>query len=118
MATKEKRLKSLADDIASRSEKVLTLYCRLQRGDAKVTLKDLSKQLIDRYTKQSQREEEFYKNACEVLGKILEKMEYMEETMCNVLMAIRQNEYLHPWYPKEATSTIEHLNERGIAYKT
>lgn len=112
------RLERLADNISFRSEKVLTTYLKLNRGDSRSSLKELAAKLVNRWEEQSKREEEFYKNACEILGGIMKKMEYMEETMCNVLLAIRQNEYLHPWYPSQAKATIESLNQSGIAYKT
>ena len=114
----QESLQQFSRVLLDRSEKMLSNYIKLLRGDSKASIKELCQHLKARREEECKREEEFYKNACEVLGSILEKMEYMEETMCNVLMAIRQNEYLHPWYPKEAKSTIQSLNERGISYKT
>ena len=126
MATKKKKelteseesMKLFSESLLDRCEKMLTNYMKLLRGDSKASIKELCQYLKNRREEECKREEEFYKNACEVLGSILEKMGYMEETMCNVLMAIRQNECLHPWYPKEAKSTIDYLDSRGIAYKT
>lgn len=37
----------------------------------------------------------------QTLEKIQENNEYMEETLRNVFLAIRQNEYLQAWYPAQ-----------------
>ena len=36
------------------------------------------------------------------LDKMQETNQTAEETLCNVLLAIRQNEYLQAWYPEQA----------------
>ncbi len=36
-----------------------------------------------------------------VLERILQVNQNAEETLCNVLLAIRQNEYLQAWYPAQ-----------------
>lgn len=35
-----------------------------------------------------------------LMRKVVYTNECVSQTLCNVLLAIRQNEYLHPWYPK------------------
>jgi len=36
-----------------------------------------------------------------ILNKILDTNKITEETLCNVLLAVRQNEYLQAWYPAQ-----------------
>lgn len=35
------------------------------------------------------------------MKKVIKTNEVVDETMCNVLLAIKQNEYLHAWYPPQ-----------------
>lgn len=46
------------------------------------------------------------------LEEVLESMKTIDETLCNVLLAIRQNEYLQAYYP--AQSGFQELKVSGI----
>jgi len=46
------------------------------------------------------------------LEKILKSHEILDKTVCNVLLAIRQNEYLQAWYP--AQKGIQEMQVVGL----
>jgi hypothetical protein len=48
----------------------------------------------------------------ETLGRILEVNQTVEQTLCKVLLAIRQNEYLQAWYPSKENSVVEKDKEK------
>lgn len=43
-----------------------------------------------------------------LMKKVIYTNECVDQTLCNVLLAIRQNEYLQAWYPDKALKKKDH----------
>lgn len=54
----------------------------------------------------------------ETLREILKVSENADETLCNVLLAIRQNEYLQAWYPPQNGELEQKVVGKYHAFKT
>lgn len=75
----------------------------IERSQKKV-LKDARKILADMKKKEERilkKIESILEGHALLLSEILKVNRNVDETLCNVLLAIRQNEYLQAWYPAQ-----------------
>ena len=82
----------MADDLAHRVHVSIKQGKRFYRESA-VFMRQIKREFAELKTEMAEHRK--------FLGKVQKVNEAVDETLCKVLLAIRQNEYLQAWYPEK-----------------